>query len=222
MWWLTNGTRPDIAFTTQRLAQGQQKGTMGYTNAMKKAYRYLHGCWSLGLCINGKDIDPQNIGLCVYADASHADDLVTRRSTAGYIVMAAGVPIAWKSSVQRFVATSTFEAEFCNMMPAIKALIWINDLLEGLGYPQPKPLQAYSDSLNTVAASNHSQLSSKLRHVDIKFKWVLDAVQDKIAIIDHVTTDQMVADGLTKALPQHAHEAFVKMMGMEPFPMADP
>jgi hypothetical protein len=140
---------------------------------------------------------------------------------AALVVMAAGAPIAWKSSVQRFVATSTFEAEFCNMMPAIKALVWINDRLEGLGYPQPKPLRAYSDSMNTVAAASHSQLSSKLRHIDIKFKWTLQAVRDQIATISHVPTDQMVADGLTKALPQYGHEAFVKMLGLEPFPIAD-
>jgi Reverse transcriptase (RNA-dependent DNA polymerase) len=221
LWWLTNGTRPDLAFVTQRLAQGQHKNTLGHLNAMKKAYRYLHGTRDLSLCFNGKGIDPHNIDFCVYADASHADNLESRRSTAGYVVMAAGTPIAWKSSVQKFVATSTFEAEFCNMMPAIKALVWIADLLEGLGYPQKKPLRAFSDSMNTVDASKHPQLSSKLRHIDIKFKWVLQSVQDGVASIEHVTTDQMIADGLTKPLPAAGHQAFIKMLGLVPFPTSD-
>ena len=64
-----------------------------------------------------------DLDLYAYGDASYADNKVTRRSTAGYVMMLAGGLVAWKSAEQRFVATSTFEAEFCNMMPTAKTLL---------------------------------------------------------------------------------------------------
>ena len=42
--------------------------------------------------------------------------------------MAGGGPIIWKSALQTYVAGSTLKAEFTNLMPAIKAAIWVHDM----------------------------------------------------------------------------------------------
>jgi hypothetical protein len=60
------------------------------------------------------------LGPLAYADASYADDLATRHLTGGHVVFFAGGPVFWKTKKQTFVALSTTEAEFCNLIPAAK------------------------------------------------------------------------------------------------------
>ena len=43
----------------------------------------------------------------VFTDADWAGDVLTRRSTMGYVVFAAGGPLAWGLQLQATVATSS-------------------------------------------------------------------------------------------------------------------
>ena len=95
-------------------------------------------------------------------------------------------------------------------MPAIKAILWVSDLLKGLGYPQQYPLIVYSDSTNAVDNSKKPQLTSKLRHVDIKCQWILETILSGKVVVEHITTDEMLADCLTKPLPAPKHDGFVR------------
>ena len=47
----------------------------------------------------------------VFTDADGAGDVLTR-STTGYVVFAAGVPLAWQSKLQTIVATSSMQSEY--------------------------------------------------------------------------------------------------------------
>ena len=59
---------------------------------------------TVGIKFTGTDLN-----LFAYSDANWAGDLDSRRSTAGYVVYAAGGPIAWQSKLQTTVAVSTME-----------------------------------------------------------------------------------------------------------------
>ena len=60
------------------------------------------------------------------------------------------------------------------------------------------------------------KLQTKLRHVDIHSHWLRQEVQRKTIHIRWVPTKEMVADGLTKALPSaQKHDSFVRMTGIE-------
>jgi hypothetical protein len=54
-----------------------------------------------------------------YSDADWAGDLDSRKSTTGYVVYAAGEPIAWQSKLQTTIAVSTMEAEYMAAFEAI-------------------------------------------------------------------------------------------------------
>ena len=53
-----------------------------------------------------------------------------------------------------------------------------------------------------------------MRHIDIKYKWVIKKVDKGKFILEHVGTEDMVADGLTKPLLKEKHAQFVKMLGL--------
>lgn len=120
----------------------------------------------------------------------------------------------WKSKKQTFVTSSTTEAEFTNLLPAGQAALWINRILTEYGTPQPKPTILYTDSQNAKTIVLNPYNTARTRHLDIRFKWVIDRVTKGELAVEHLPGEHMPADGLTKPLVVDKHVKFVKMMGM--------
>ncbi|KAK4207228.1 hypothetical protein QBC37DRAFT_433796 [Rhypophila decipiens] len=154
------------------------------------------------------------MGLVAYADASYANDLLTRYSIGGHIVFLAGGPVFWKSKKQTFTAVSTTEAEFTNLTPAAQSLIWINQLMKEYGMEQPKPLLLYTDSDNARLNVLNPLNGARTRNIDVRYKYIIDQVRKGIINLQHLGGDQMTADGLTKPLEIQKHQRFVKQLGM--------
>ena len=55
---------------------------------------------------------------------------------------------------------------------------------------------------------------TKLKHVDILHHWLREQVQAKKITVSWVPTNQMVADGPTKALPRQKQQNFVNQLGL--------
>ena len=218
IWWPTNGSRPDCALASSKIAQGQADPYPQHFAALKHIFAYLEAKPNLAIVLGGPEYTPENVNLRVPADASFADHQENRRSTAGYVVMAGGGPIIWKSALQTYVAGSTLEAEFTNFMPAIKAAIWVHDMLKELGLPQPLPIRIESDSTNAISNANDPHFSSKIRHMDIKYKWIKEHVAKCTVEPVYVSTKEMVADGLTKPLVLEKHIRFIEQLNLQPFP----
>jgi hypothetical protein len=211
--YLSNGTRPDITYTASRLCEANSGPSQAHEDLMKHLFRYLIGAASLGLLFGGK-LDPRDLGMRTFADASFADDLLTRFSTGAHVVFVAGGAILWKSKKQTFVASSTTEAEFANLLPAAQSALWVAKILEEAGAPQPKPTILYTDSLNAQTVALNPNNSARTRNLDIRYKWVVDRIAKGHIDLQHMPGDKMVADGLTKPLVLDKHVKFVKMLGM--------
>ena len=63
------------------------------------------------------------VKITVFCDASHADCLVTRRSTTGILIFVNGTPIRWYSKRQNTVESSTYGSEFVAMRIATEMLL---------------------------------------------------------------------------------------------------
>ena len=59
------------------------------------------------------------------------------------------------------------------------------------------------------------KLSTKLRHVDIHNHWLRQEYSEKRVLFEWVSTKEMLADGLTKALPRQRHEEFVRLISLD-------
>ncbi|KAH8665302.1 hypothetical protein BGZ61DRAFT_366635, partial [Ilyonectria robusta] len=49
----------------------------------------------------------------------------------------------------------------------------------------------------------------RTRHIDIRFKWVIQWTEEGYFNLQQVRSDEMIADGLTKALGAVNHHKFV-------------
>ena len=75
-------------------------------------------------------------------------------------------------------------------------------------------LLLYTDSRNVQQTVLNKLNSVRTRHIDIKYKWVIEKIDKGKFILEHVGTEDMVADGLIKLLSKEKHTQFVKMLGL--------
>ena len=144
-------TRPDIQYTTNRLAEANKGPAKEHVAVLKYLWRYMAGTKSLGLRAGGRQYI-SNLHLHAYGDASFADDLLTRISTGGHMVFLTGCPIIWKSRKQTIVTISTTEAEFINLTPIALSIKWIAEICVEAGYLQTVSLLIHTDSQNVRLA----------------------------------------------------------------------
>jgi hypothetical protein len=152
----------------------------------------------------------------VASDASFADDISTRRSTQGYVMTLFRGPIAWQSVKQKIVTTSTTEAELLSLSHAARETTAICRLFTQIRFNTDQQPMIRCDNRQTVGLIQRPrpELTTKLRHVDIHHFWLRQAHKQGIVEIEWTPTEDMIADGMTKALPPSTHRKFLRQLGM--------
>ncbi|XP_072156740.1 uncharacterized protein [Bemisia tabaci] len=105
--YLSNKTRPDISFAVSYASRHMEKPEKNDIDIIKRILRYLRGTTGDGVMFERST--ESELTLSAFCDASYADDLITRRSTSGYMVLLNDNPVSWASRRQPIVATSTTE-----------------------------------------------------------------------------------------------------------------
>ena len=93
-----------------------------------------------------------------------------------------------------------------------KEAIFVSRLLTELGIRLPEStITIQCDNTQTIQLINKevSKLQTKLRHVDIHNHWLRQATKGTIAVT-YVPSAEMLADGLTKALPSNKWSTFLE------------
>jgi len=154
-----------------------------------------------------------------YFDSDFVVCLDSLRSTSSYIFMLAGGAVSWRSAKQTLTTSSTMEAKFVACFEASNYGIWLRNFVTGLKIMEgiERPLKLYCDNKSTVLYSNNNRSSTKSKHIDIKFLAVKERVQSGQISIEHLGTNSMIADPLTKGLPPKVFHEHVAYMGVLPF-----
>jgi hypothetical protein len=212
-------TRPDIAFAASKLAQFLTNPSSAHIRASERVISYLYGTRTLGLEYSGTDFKGQ-VFECS-SDSAFADDSITRRSSCGYIFQLYGGPVDWRAFKQQSVTTSSTEAELLALSSTAKETLgWIK-FFEAIDFDLGEDLTINCDNLQTIRllTKEAPKLDTKLKHVDIHQHWLRQEVQEKHINVKWVKSEDMVADGLTKALPKEKHAQFIILMNMKLAPI---
>ena len=140
------------------------------------------------------------VQIAVFADAAHADDLVTRRSTSGFIVFVNGTPIRWYSKRENTVEGSTYGSEFIAMRIATEMIIALRNDLRMLGIPLVGPASLFWDNQSVVINSTVPSSMLKKKHNSICYHKVRESIAAGILRIAKEPTETNLADILTKPL----------------------
>ena len=173
--------------------------------AAKHVLRYLRGTDELGLCYRRPEDASQQCLLQAYADASWMSVPGTSRSVSGYVFMLNGGAISWKCKVQTTVALSTAEAEFDALCAAVREAVYLRGLLQEMGLAQVEPTTLFEDNQPCIQIAKNPVTSSRTRHVALRFNFVREKLQAKLVALQYCPTEEMVADIMTKMLPQPQH-----------------
>lgn len=209
-------TRPDIAFIVGILGRYLSNPGLDHWKAAKRVMRYLKRTRNYMLTYRRSD----QLEITGYSDSDFAGCQDSLRSTSGYVFLLAGGAVSWRSAKQGLTASSTMAAEFVAIHEASDQGIWLRNFVTGLQIVEgiERPLKLYCDNRSAVLYSNNNRSSTKSKHIDIKFLVVKEKVQSGQISIEHLRTNSMIADPLTKGLPPkvfHEHTAHMGVLQFE-------
>ena len=130
--------------------------------------------------------------------------------------MLTGGAISWKSAKQTLIASSTMASKFIACFEASNHGIWLRNFVTGLRIVDTieRLLKIFCDHNSEVLYSNNTRSSAKSNHIDIKFLIVKERVQSGQLSIQHIGTNSMIADPLTKGVPPKVFHEHTAHMGV--------
>ena len=149
-----------------------------------------------------------------YVDADYAGCIYTRKSLSGYIFTVYGGGVSSKASLQKVVALSTTEAEYISAAEGFKEALWLKGLIEDMGVSGWIPM-VHCDNQSAVHLIKNPTFHERSKHIDIKFHFMRDVVNRGVIKVAKVSTEDNLADVLTKALPIAKFKHCLNLVGLE-------
>ncbi|KAJ1594519.1 hypothetical protein NDA12_006948 [Ustilago hordei] len=199
--WVANSTRPDLSLTVGVLARHMREPSQEHYQAAQRVLRYLESTRQVGLVYRASESQES---LVAHSDANWASDAtIQRRSTSGSVALVYGNPVAWKSATQKCVSLSAVEAEFIAATEATREVLFLKQLLRSIGIATGTPT-VYLDNTGCIQVSKDPAQHWKLKHIDTKYHFVRNNVQEGRVQIKYVDTTRNLADVLTKPIGRQA------------------
>ena len=205
--WLSVCSRPDITYAVNTVCRFVEKPTEGHWKALKRILRYVKGSMKSGLLF-GNGGDSELVG---YTDSDWAGD-VTRKSTSGYVFLLNGTPVSWMSRLQKSRAMSSAEAEYVAGCEAGLEAVYLRQLLSDLFCPQAKPTVIYQDNRAAIDMSKNPVKHKSMKHIDLRFNKIRELVEDGVVEMRWLSTEEMLADVLTKPLGFVKHQKATNLL----------
>ena len=204
-------TRPDIAQAVSAVSKFNANPDAAHLTAVKRILRYLKGTVNFALKYEQSDSG----ALIGFSDADWAGDQDDRRSTTGNVFLLNGGAVSWLSKKQATVALSTAEAEYIALSQAAQEGIWLKRLLSDLGVEAMSTL-ILEDNQGAIAIAKNPVNHSRTKHIDIRYHYIRECVQNGQIELQYCPTNDMKADIFTKPLPRQKFEYFRGEIGLFP------
>jgi hypothetical protein len=211
-------SRPDIAKSISKLAGFQQNPSPLHIKAADHCLQYLLHTRNLAIEYDGNDFADSTRKIFIAAsDAAYSDDPETRYSSNGFCFKLYGGMIHWKATKQQTVTTSSTEAELLALSSTSKEFMWWIRLFRNIEFDLEEDSTIYCDNTQTIRLLQMEtpRLITKLKHVDVHSCWIRQEVQKGSIYVQWISTNDMVADGLTKALSPQKHARFIELLGLK-------
>ena len=222
------GSRPDIVFTVGALSRFLSNPRRQHWSEAKQVLCYLKGTSDYTIQYStdkspignvfgfsrGIGMRPTGDSIEGFSDSDWAGCVDTRQSTSGFVWIMGGGAICWRSKLQSIVALSSTEAEYVGATPAVQEVVWLRDLLCGLGIIDSSPSVLHMDNRGAVSLTRGAGDSNRTKHIDIRYHFIRSHVECKRIKVQYLPTNEMTADILTKNLGRAKHDYFVGKLGL--------
>ena len=130
-----------------------------------RVLRYLKGCVGLGLMCQ-KEGGPLVMG---YSDASHGDDVDTRKGRTGYMFLSGGVAVSWKSGLLGTVTHSSCESEYLALSASGNEAIYLSQMQRELGVGGEGRVLLLGDNESSMKLAENPVFHKRSKHIDINY-----------------------------------------------------
>jgi hypothetical protein len=199
--YLAQYTRPDILYALSILAQKCANPTVGDKKKAIRILRYLESTVGQGL-----NFSPGPIDLQCFVDAAH-HSYSDGKGHYGYSFSLGAQDGCFfaKSKKMKLVTLSSTESEYVALCEAAREAMWLRRLLQDIGFKQKEPTIMWQDNKSTIDMVNGHRNFQSSKHINPKFHYTGDMVEQGELCLEYKPTGDMVADVLTKALPARTH-----------------
>ena len=137
------------------------------------------------------------------SDADWSGDKDDRRLTTGYFFkLGVSGGFSWHTEKQQTVALSSCEAEYQGSALAVQEATFLRSIICEMGYQQMQATSVSEDNQSCIKLANNPVMHKPSKHMDTKYHFIREKVNDNAVELAYTPTDQPAADLLTEAVPQ--------------------
>ncbi|HBK84077.1 MAG TPA: hypothetical protein DDZ41_10875, partial [Flavobacterium sp.] len=118
------------------------------------------------------------------------------------------------SKRQPIVALSSTEAEYIALSSTTREILWLKQLEREIDKSAIKTASIYCDNQSAIKLGEIDAFRPRTKHIDIRHHHIREKIEDNSISLKYVSTKQMVADSLTKAVTKEKTQFCAKEMGI--------
>ena len=202
-------TCPDIAHAVGMVSRHAAAPGQAHMTAIKRIFYYLQVTSDYKL----KYRQDKAGELVVYSDSDWAGDKMDRKSMSRFVAMLNGGPVVQGSKKQASTSLSSTEAKLIALTSATQELIWLRGLFSSINHLSRTvtPLLIVNQGAILLIKNRLSLKYSK--YIELCYYFICEKFANRTIAAKYISTDEQLADGLTKALTDIKFKKFVERLG---------
>ena len=157
--------------------------------------KYINNKKALGIKLSVSGV----IAVTAYVDASYGVHMDGKSHTGVVLTLGRG-PIYCKSSKQKIVTRSSTESELVGLSDSLSQVLWTKNFLLAQGYILGAAIINEDNTSTILLATKGKSVHNRTKHINIKYVYIKEKIDDGEIVIQHLPTTEMIADILTKPL----------------------
>jgi len=171
--YLLKHSRPCLANPVRELAKALDGANMATYKELMRVIKFILDTKSYSLKVKPKiESKDQPWILTIFTNSNYAGNSDTHISVTGFCVFLLGIPVSWKSHVQKSVMLSSSEAEFVVLPEAAKEVKFVVQVLQSMGVEVKLPIIVQVDNVGAMFIAKNVTTSQHTKHIDLCYHYI--------------------------------------------------
>jgi len=176
-----------------------------------KTISYLYHTLEEGLVLKRSNEDTMKIE--AYVDSDYAGSRDDRKSITGFVAYLNGMTMSWKSKKQATTTLSSTEVEYVALTHCTTEVLFIKNLLKEMKMSVSLLMIIHEDNAGALFLAQNHALGLRTKHINVRYHFVRDLIEKGLLELKYISTNENVADIMTKNLNELKHKKFgVKLL----------